>query len=60
MISVAARGRFASVDICDASTAAEKRFKDRLGLWHSVTKSRASGVEDLRRRLIICLARGWM
>ena len=42
--------------ICDASTAAEKSFRDRSGLRDGVTKSRVSGVEDLRRCSIICLA----
>ena len=36
---------------------AEKRFRDRLGMWDGVTKSKASEIEDLRG-LIICLTRG--
>ena len=42
-------------DICGAPTAAEKRFRDKSGMWDGVKKSRAS---ELERRLIICLARG--
>jgi len=29
-------------DICDALMAVEKRFRDKLGMWDGVTKSRAS------------------
>ena len=52
------RRRFGMGNICDASTAAEKRFKDKSGIWDGETKSRTNDSQDLGRRLIICLARG--
>ena len=44
-------------DICNASKAAEKRFRDKSGMWDGVTRCRTSEVEDLRKKLIICLTR---
>ena len=57
MRSATAFGRFGMGDICDASTGAEKRFRDKSGIWDGATKSRVSEEEDLRKKLIICLTR---
>ena len=56
--SVAAWWKFGMGNICGALTAAEKRFSDKSEMWDDVTKSRGNEIEDLRRILIICLARG--
>ena len=43
------RTEVASSDICDASTAGENGFKDRLGLMEGVTRRTSREMDDLRR-----------